>query len=66
MNCVVNHIYDVCQFRILIAKSSKSQFVIKLMKYKFVKVCHYKEYTVTNRVSDEHTLICKIETVTFK
>ena len=36
------------------------------MKYKIVKVCHYKEYTVTNRVSDEHTLICKIETVTFK
>ena len=34
------------------SNQSNSQFVIKLMKYKTVKKCNFKDYTANSRVSD--------------
>ena len=39
----MNHTYDVSEFKINFLKSRKSQFVIKLMKYKTLKLGKYTE-----------------------
>ena len=45
LNCAVNHTYDVCQFKRSVFNLRESKFVVKLNKYKTVKVCNYKDFT---------------------
>lgn len=52
LNCALNYRYDVCQFKRYILKSRKSQFDVKLMRYKTVKIRNYKDYKPKRRICD--------------
>ena len=61
LNCAMNHTYDVCQFKTPFSNMQKLQSVIELMKYKSVKLCHFKDHTPNN--SQALTKTCNLNTV---
>jgi len=44
LNCALNYTYDACEFKKYILNEKKSQFDVKLLRYKTVKIHNYKDY----------------------